>query len=108
MKVYTGIAVSPGVVSGPVLVLGSENFRIPRKYVSRDAIDDELHRFHAALEHVCRDIKNNEQVVSAQLGAQYGAIFSAHLQMAQDPRLIREVEALIREQTQHLCSPVDA
>ena len=99
MKVYTGIAVSPGVVSGPVLVLGSENFRIPRKYVNRDAIDDELHRFHAALEDVCRDIKSNEQLVSAQLGAQYGAIFSAHLQMAQDPRLIREVEALIREQT---------
>ncbi len=80
-------------------MLGSENFRIPRKYVSRDAIDDEVHRFHAALEHVCRDIKSNEQLVSAQLGAQYGAIFSAHLQMAQDPRLIREVEALIREQT---------
>ena len=99
MKVYTGIAVSPGVVTGPVLVLGSENFRIPRKYVNRDAIDDEIHRFHAALEDVCRDIKSNEQLVSAQLGAQYGAIFSAHLQMAQDPRLIREVEALIREQT---------
>ncbi len=99
MKVFTGIAVSPGVVSGPVLVLGSENFRIPRKYVSRDAIDDEVQRFHAALEHVCHDIKANEQLVSAQLGAQYGAIFSAHLQMAQDPRLVREVEALIREQT---------
>lgn len=99
MKVYTGIAVSPGVVTGPVLVLGSENFRIPRKYVNRDAIDDEIHRFHAALEDVCRDIKSNEQLVSAQLGAQYGAIFSAHLQMAQDPRLIREVDTLIREQT---------
>jgi phosphoenolpyruvate-protein phosphotransferase (PTS system enzyme I) len=99
MKVFTGIAVSPGVVSGPVLVLGSENFRIPRKYVGRDAIDDEVHRFHAVLEHVCHDIKANEQLVSAQLGAQYGAIFSAHLQMAQDPRLLREVEALIREQT---------
>ncbi|MDA1231116.1 MAG: phosphoenolpyruvate--protein phosphotransferase [Planctomycetota bacterium] len=99
MKVYTGIAVSPGVVSAPVLVLGSENFRIPRKYVGRDAIDDEVHRFHAALEHVCCDIKANEQLVSSQLGAQYGAIFSAHLQMAQDPRLIREVESLIREQT---------
>ena len=99
MKVFTGIAVSPGVVSGPVLVLGSENFRIPRKYVGRDAIDDEVNRFHAALEHVCRDIKANEQLVSSQLGAQYGAIFSAHLQMAQDPRLVREVEALIREQT---------
>ncbi len=99
MKVFTGIAVSPGVVSGPVLVLGSENFRIPRKYVGRDAIDDEVQRFHAALEHVCHDIKANEQLVSAQLGAQYGAIFSAHLQMAQDPRLVREVDALIREQT---------
>jgi len=102
MKVYTGIAVSPGVVTGPVLVLGSENFRIPRRFVNRDAIDDEIQRFHAALEDVCRDIKSNEQLVSAQLGAQYGAIFSAHLQMAQDPRLIREVEALIREKT---CSP---
>lgn len=98
MKVYTGIAVSPGVVTGPALVLGSENFRIPRKFVSRDAVDAELQRFHTALDHVCRDIADNEQLVSAQLGQQYGAIFSAHLQMARDPRLIREVEALIRDQ----------
>lgn len=99
MKVYSGIAVSPGVVAGPAMVLGSENFRIPRKMVSRDAVDAELHRFHVALEQVCKDIKGNEQLVSSQLGAQYGAIFSAHLQMAQDPRLIREVESLIRDQT---------
>lgn len=98
MKVFSGIAVSPGMVSGPALVLGSENFRIPRKYVSKDAIDAELQRFHVALELVCKDIKGNEQLVSSQLGAQYGAIFSAHLQMAQDPRLIREVESLIRDQ----------
>lgn len=98
MKVYTGIAVSPGVVTGPALVLGSENFRIPRKFVSRDAVDAELQRFHTALDHVCHDIADNEQLVSAQLGQQYGAIFSAHLQMARDPRLIREVEALIRDQ----------
>lgn len=98
MKVYTGIAVSPGVVTGPALVLGSENFRIPRKFVSRDAVDAELQRFHTALDHVCHDIADNEQLVSAQLGEQYGAIFSAHLQMARDPRLIREVEALIRDQ----------
>ncbi len=99
MKVFSGIAVSPGVVAGPAMVLGSENFRIPRKMVSRDAVDAELHRFHVALEQVCKDIKGNEQLVSSQLGAQYGAIFSAHLQMAQDPRLIREVESLIRDQT---------
>lgn len=99
MKVFSGIAVSPGMVAGPAMVLGSENFRIPRKLVSRDAVDAELHRFHVALDQVCKDIKGNEQLVSSQLGAQYGAIFSAHLQMAQDPRLIREVESLIRDQT---------
>lgn len=98
MKVFSGIAVSPGMVSGPALVLGSENFRIPRKFVSQDAIDAELQRFHVALDLICKDIKGNEQLVSSQLGAQYGAIFSAHLQMAQDPRLIREVESLIRDQ----------
>lgn len=99
MKVFSGIAVSPGVVTGPAMVLGSDNFRIPRKFVSRDAVDAELQRFHVALDLVCKDIKGNEQLVSSQLGAQYGAIFSAHLQMAQDPRLIREVESLIRDQS---------
>ena len=98
MKVFTGIAVSPGIETGPVLVLGSENFRIPRVYLTRDAVDAELQRFHEALDHVCADIRENEQLVSSQLGQQYGAIFSAHLQMAGDPRLIREVEALIRDQ----------
>lgn len=97
MKLFSGIPVSPGIVSGPAMVLGSENFRIPRNLVNRDAVDAELQRFHVALDHVCRDIKGNEQLVSSQLGAQYGAIFSAHLQMAQDPRLIREVESLIRD-----------
>lgn len=99
MQVRSGIAVSPGVVTGPALVLGSENFRIPRKYVTNDAVDAELNRFHTALDIVCVDIKENEQLVSAQLGAEYGAIFAAHLQMARDPKLIREVETLIREQS---------
>ncbi len=98
MKVFTGIAVSPGIEAGPVLVLGSENFRIPRVYLTRDAVEAELNRFHEALDHVCADIRENEQLVTSQLGEQYGAIFSAHLQMAGDPRLIREVEALIRDQ----------
>lgn len=98
MKVFTGIAVSPGIETGPVLVLGSENFRIPRVYLTRDAVDAELNRFHEALDHVCADIRENEQLVTSQLGEQYGAIFSAHLQMAGDPRLIREVESLIRDQ----------
>ena len=99
MQVRSGIPVSPGVVVGPTLVLGSENFRIPRKFVSRDVVETELLRFHSALEKVCQDIEEHELLVSEQLGSQYAAIFSAHLQMARDPRLVGQVEDAIRSQS---------
>lgn len=95
MQVRSGIAVSPGVVVGPALVLGSENFRIPNKFVNRNAVEDELSRFRTALDKVCQDIEQNEILVGDQLGSQYAAIFSAHLLVARDPRLVGEVESLI-------------
>ena len=39
-----GIAVSPGVTIGEALVLDSEGFRIPRRFVARSAVDTELER----------------------------------------------------------------
>jgi len=95
-----GIAVSPGVVIGPALVLGTENFRIPKRLVAEDAIDTEIARFRAATDAVCEEIANNEKLANEQLGQQYGVIFSAHLQMARDPKLIGEIEELIREKCQ--------
>ena len=44
MLIKRGIAVSPGVAIGPALVLGSDSFRIPRRFVSIDAVDTELAR----------------------------------------------------------------
>jgi phosphotransferase system enzyme I (PtsI) len=99
MQVKTGIAVSPGVVSGPALVLGAEDFRIPRKFVKRDAVDSEIERFEHALNAVCENIGANEARVSSELGSEFGAIFTAHLQMARDPKFFKEVEARIREES---------
>ena len=42
MQRLQGIAVSPGVAIGEALVMGNEGFRIPRRFVARDAVDDEL------------------------------------------------------------------
>ncbi len=97
MLLKRGIAVSPGVVTGPALVLGTENFRIPRQFVSVDAVDTEIARFEAALESVCRAIAVNEKLASEQLGEQYGAIFAAHREVVRNPKLIEEIETLIRE-----------
>jgi phosphotransferase system enzyme I (PtsI) len=97
MELHRGIAVAPGVAIGPALVLGSEDFRIPQRFVRVDAIESEIGRFHAALEAAVTEITGHEALAASRLGQQYGAIFAAHRQLAQDPKLIREIEDLIRQ-----------
>src|SRR5262245_12241778 len=97
MEIRRGIAVSPGVAIGPALVLGTEDFRIPRRFGRVDAVDTEIGRLRAALAAAVAEIASHEQLAAARLGAQYGAIFAAHRQLAQDPKLTQEMEQLITD-----------
>lgn len=97
MLTLRGIAVSPGVVSGPALVLGAEDFRIPQRFVSVDVVETEVSRFHVALDAACEELAENENIATEQLGRQYGAIFSAHQQLLKDPKLVEEIDVLIRD-----------
>lgn len=97
MQRLQGIAVTPGVAIGEALIMGQEGFRIPRRFVARDAVEDELERLDRAIEASSREIERNRDTVSKELGAQYAAIFEAHLQMLNDPRLRAELEEMIRE-----------
>ncbi len=97
MQKLQGIAVSPGVVIGEALVMDNEGFRIPRRFVSRDAVEDELERLRAAVDSAGGEIARNRDAVSKELGKQYGAIFEAHLQMLQDTQLRSELEEMIRQ-----------
>lgn len=96
MQRIQGIAVSPGVAIGEALVMDNEGFRIPRRFVARDAVDEELDRFENALRASADEIARNRDAVNRELGPQYGAIFEAHLQMLNDPRLRGEIEEFIR------------
>ena len=96
MQTLEGIAVSPGVAIGDALVVGQEGFRIPRRFVSRDAVDDELARLARTIDHVSSEIEEHRDTVSQELGSKYGAIFSAHLEMLRDTQLRGEIEELIR------------
>ncbi len=97
MELKRGIAVSPGVAIGSALVLGTEGFRIPDRFVRRDAVETETERLHGALAAVAAEIGENEQLACDRLGKQYGAIFAAHAQLVQDPKLRKEIEDLIRQ-----------
>jgi phosphotransferase system enzyme I (PtsI) len=97
MQRLQGIAVSPGVAIGEALVMDTEGFRIPRRFVARDAVVDELERLDKAIAAAGVEIETNRDAVARELGAQYGAIFDAHLQMLRDPKLRGELDAMIRD-----------
>jgi phosphotransferase system enzyme I (PtsI) len=97
MQKLQGIAVSPGVAVGEALVTDNEGFRIPRRFVARDAVDHELERLEAAMAAAGAEIERNRAAVARELGDQYAAVFSAHLQMLRDPALRAELDSMIRE-----------
>jgi phosphotransferase system enzyme I (PtsI) len=97
MQKLQGIAVSPGMAIGEALVMGNEGFRIPRRFLARDAVEDELDRLNRAFDAATTEIQRNRDTVARELGSEYGAIFEAHLQMLRDPRLRSELEQMIRE-----------
>jgi phosphoenolpyruvate-protein phosphotransferase (PTS system enzyme I) len=96
MEIKRGIAVSPGVAIGPALVLDTDWFRIPQRFVGPDEVEDEIGRVHQALDEAAGEARETQQAVNAKLGVQYGAIFGAHALMLSDPALAREIEGLVR------------
>jgi phosphotransferase system enzyme I (PtsI) len=96
MERLQGIAVSPGIAIGEALVVDNEGFRIPRRFLPRDAVDEELERLDRAMIAAAAEVERNRDRVAEQLGDEYAAIFSAHLQMLHDHRLRSEIEEMIR------------
>lgn len=97
MQRLQGIAVAPGVAVGEAMVMDNEGFRIPRRFVARDAVEEELSRLDIAIEEAAAEIEQNRLRISQQLGDQYASIFSAHLQMLLDSHLRKELDGMIRE-----------
>lgn len=97
MEILKGIPVSPGVAIGEVLAVSHEGFRIPRRFVTRDAVEDEVDRLDRALEAVAAEIRRDQQSIAEQLGEPIGAIFAAHLQMVRDTKLTTEIKSLVRK-----------
>jgi len=98
MEIKRGIPVSPGVAIGPALVLDTEWFRIPQRFIEGDHLADELQRLKHALGVAAEEARGHQQAVNSKLGRQYGAIFEAHALMIEDPSLSREIEGLVKDQ----------
>ena len=87
MRVLQGIAVSPGVAIAKAMVVDDQQPRVTRRFISRANVDAELKRLASAMDQVAEQIQTSQNEVATELGDQYGAIFSAHLQMVRDEKL---------------------
>ena len=64
MEHLQGIAVSPGVAIGEALVMDNEGFRIPRRFLPRDAVEDELERLDQSIKSATAEIERNRDRVA--------------------------------------------
>src|SRR5688500_10934875 len=85
MDIKRGIPVSAGVAIGPALVLDTEWYRIPQRYVDPARVDAEIARLHLALRAAAGEARGHEKTIHDRLGRQYAAIFEAHALLIEDP-----------------------
>jgi phosphotransferase system enzyme I (PtsI) len=97
MEIKRGIAVSTGIAIGPALVLDTESFRIPQRFVESDGLAEEVKRLRQAIVSAGQQARDKQRAISEKLGRQYGAIFEAHATLLADPALSREIENLIQD-----------
>ena len=97
MQTLQGIAVSPGVAIGEAFIVDTAGIQIARRFIARGTAGQELERLAGAFRTTEEELEHHRAAIGDQLGQQYAAIFSAHIQIVQDPQLRREVESLIRE-----------
>jgi phosphotransferase system enzyme I (PtsI) len=93
---FEGIAASPGIGIGPVVLLEREEFAVRDTPVPKDGADQEVERFFAALEASRRDIIAIRDGIAAELGEQEARIYEAHLLILDDPELRATVSDAIR------------
>src|SRR5262249_49357832 len=98
METKRGTAVSPGVAIGPALVLDTEHFRIPQRFIEGDRAVDEIARLRKAIARAAGEARERQKAITEKLGPQYGAILGAHALLIEDRALLTEIENLIENQ----------
>jgi phosphotransferase system enzyme I (PtsI) len=98
MQVLRGIALSPGIALGPVVVRVPRGLRLPPRAIPAAAVPAELERLDRGLASARDEAIQDETEVRTRLGPQYADILAAHSRMIADPTLRRETGQLIEQE----------
>jgi phosphotransferase system enzyme I (PtsI) len=98
MQVLRGIAISPGIALGPVVVRDPRGLRLPPRSIAPAAVEAEWERLDRGLEAARNHAGRDEAEARTRLGPQYADILAAHSRMIADPTLRREARQLIERE----------
>lgn len=100
--ILNGIAASPGVAHGTVLVYLQKQLDVPCYELKEDALDGELERFDAAILETRSEITSIRDKIAATLGEGEARIFDAHLLVLEDSALLEEVTSELKSTKQNI------
>ncbi|OYQ35970.1 phosphoenolpyruvate--protein phosphotransferase [Niveispirillum lacus] len=98
-RLLRGLGVSPGIAIGPAHVMEAGAIQVPEYCVADTAVDEEVGRFHGAVEKARRQLgklKSKAGTLPADAAADVATLLEAHQAMLSGSRLIRGVEKRIR------------
>ena len=97
---FQAIAASPGVATGPVILLRQDRPTIRHRAITPDRIGHEISRFEEALLKTRQQILQAKGRLASSVGEKDAAIFDAHLLVLEDPTILQAVKAQLHERLQ--------
>ena len=95
---FHGIAVSPGVCQGRVVVLGKAQTSATRQAITDSQVATEVTRFKQALVATRHQLNELQRRVADKSGSDHASIFEAHLLVLDDPEVNNEVLRVIQNE----------
>lgn len=98
MDIVKAISGSPGFAIGEAYILGSEEATITRRFISNDEIEQEIDRFHVAVDKAKADLESLQTAAKeSSEWKEVAPIFEAHMLILSDESLHGEVLKRIRQ-----------
>jgi len=101
MKLYKGIAASPGIAVGTAHLVDRRRFRIPKRHLEKEEIAAEVNRLHQAVKRAVEQLEAIKEKMAQARKREPLAIIDAQILMVQDEMLLRGTEENIRRQRQN-------
>jgi phosphoenolpyruvate-protein phosphotransferase (PTS system enzyme I) len=95
LRIWDGIAVSPGIAIAPAFPMESEEFTVTARPVAPESVEEEIARFHEAVAAAVEDV--DELRRSSGMTGELGQIFDAHRLILTDRKIHGEVVQAIRD-----------